>query len=138
MSDALKSSGRVSAAVFTSRLFGLVRDQTFAALFGAGAIADAYHVAFRIPNLLRDLFAEGALSSAFVPTFSKKLADEGEARAYALANLTASGLLVITGALTALGILFSEPLVHALSGGFAGDTAKVELAARLTRIMMPF
>lgn len=138
MSDALKSSGRVSAAVFGSRILGLVREQIFAALFGAGAIADAYTVAFRIPNLLRDLFAEGALSSAFVPTFTDALRSEGEARAHALANLVGSGLLVVTGALTALGIVFAEPLVDFMSSGFGGDTAKVALATELTRVMMPF
>jgi putative peptidoglycan lipid II flippase len=138
VSDALKSSGRVSAAVFGSRIVGLVREQVFAALFGAGAIADAYTVAFRIPNLLRDLFAEGALSSAFVPTFTDTLETEGEARAHALANLAASGLLVVTGAITALGIVFAEPLVDLMSKGFGGDAAKVALATELTRVMMPF
>ena len=62
--------GRVSLAVFLSRILGLVRDQVFAKLFGVGLYNDAWLVAFRIPNLLRDLFAEGALSSAFVPTFT--------------------------------------------------------------------
>lgn len=138
MSDALKSSGRVSAAVFGSRILGLVREQIFAALFGAGAVADAYTVAFRIPNLLRDLFAEGALSSAFVPTFTDTLKSEGEARAHALANLVGSGLLVITGVLTTLGIVFAQPLVDFMSSGFGGDAAKVALAAELTRVMMPF
>jgi putative peptidoglycan lipid II flippase len=67
VSNTLASSGRISAAVFASRILGLVREVIFATLFGAGAVADAYQVAFRVPNMLRDLFAEGALSSAFIP-----------------------------------------------------------------------
>ncbi|MEM6991838.1 MAG: murein biosynthesis integral membrane protein MurJ [Myxococcota bacterium] len=138
MSGTLASSAKVSAAILGSRVLGLVREVVFASLFGAGAVADAYHVAFRIPNLLRDLFAEGALSAAFVPTFTQTLHDDGEERAHALGNLAASALLLMTGALVGLGLLFAEPLVAAISGGFAGDDAKVALAVRLTRIMMPF
>ncbi|MCH8017912.1 MAG: murein biosynthesis integral membrane protein MurJ, partial [Acidobacteria bacterium] len=73
MAQAARSAravGKVSSAVFLSRILGLVRDQVFAKLFGAGLYNDAWLVAFRIPNLLRDLFAEGALSAAFVPTFT--------------------------------------------------------------------
>jgi putative peptidoglycan lipid II flippase len=68
----MRSAGLVSAATMLSRLLGLVREQLFAALMGATALADAFNVAFRIPNLLRDLFAEGALSQAFVPTFKRR------------------------------------------------------------------
>ncbi|MBV9128233.1 MAG: murein biosynthesis integral membrane protein MurJ, partial [Verrucomicrobia bacterium] len=73
-----------------SRVLGLARDQIFAALFGAGASMDAFLTAFRAPNLLRDLFAEGALSTAFVTTFSKKIATEGDASAWRLANKVAT------------------------------------------------
>lgn len=135
--DSLRSTGFVSAAVLASRVLGLVREVAFAALFGAGAVADAYTVAFRIPNLLRDLLAEGALSSAFVPTFTAALQNDGKARADALGNLVLSVILLLTGALTLLGMAFSEELVVAMARGFAGDAAKVELAARLTRVMMP-
>lgn len=137
MPEALRSTGRVSVAVLASRVLGLAREIVFAALFGAGAVADAYTVAFRIPNLLRDLLAEGALSSAFVPTFTAALQKEGEARAHALGNLTLSALLVVTGALTLVGLLGAEPIVIAISRGFGGDADKVALAARLTRVMMP-
>ena len=68
------AAGLVSALTFLSRLLGLVREQVFAALLGAGMYADAFQAAFRIPNLLRDLFAEGALSAAFVPTYARALA----------------------------------------------------------------
>ncbi|MCA9704804.1 MAG: murein biosynthesis integral membrane protein MurJ [Myxococcales bacterium] len=137
MPSALRSTGRVSVAVLASRVLGLAREIVFAALFGAGAVADAYTVAFRIPNLLRDLLAEGALSSAFVPTFTAALHDEGESRAHALGNLTLGALLVLTGILTALGLVFSEEIVVAIARGFGGDAGKVALAARLTRVMMP-
>lgn len=135
--NTLRSTGRVSAAVLASRVLGLGREVVFAALFGAGAVADAYTVAFRIPNLLRDLLAEGALSSAFVPTFTSVLQQEGQARANALGNLVLGVLLVVTSVLTLAGIAFSEELVVAMARGFGGDAAKVALAARLTRIMMP-
>jgi putative peptidoglycan lipid II flippase len=135
--DALGSSSRISAAIFGSRVLGLVRESVFAALFGAGAVADAYQVAFRVPNLLRDLFAEGALSSAFVPTFTAALNDDGRARAHALADLAMSGLLVVTGLITGLALWFAEPIVLLMTSGFAGDTAKLALAVELTRTMLP-
>ena len=135
--DTLKQSGRISIAVASSRVFGLVRESLFAALFGGGAVADAFQVAFRIPNLLRDLLAEGALSSAFVPTFTQVLTNEGEAAAHRLARLVLGVALLVTGILTAAGMAFARPLVMAISLGFAGDEAKVALAVSLTRIMMP-
>ena len=73
-----KSAGLVSLAVMSSRLLGLVREQVFAALFGASAGMDAFIAAFRAPNLLRDLFAEGALSTAFITTFSEKITTGGD------------------------------------------------------------
>jgi putative peptidoglycan lipid II flippase len=137
VAETLRSSGRLTVAVLTSRVLGVVREAIFAALFGAGALADAYQVAFRIPNLLRDLFAEGALSSAFVPTFTAALVQDGRDRAYVLGNLAAAGALLVTGGLSLLGVVFAEQVVHAISGGFGGDVEKLELATRLTRIMMP-
>src|ERR1700722_14777026 len=89
-----KSAGIVSIAVMSSRVLGLVREQVFAALFGAGENMDAFVAAFRAPNLLRDLFAEGALSTAFVTTFSKKIAVEGDRSAWTLANKVATLTLI--------------------------------------------
>lgn len=137
MAETLRSSGRVSVAVALSRVLGLVREQVFAALFGASMVADAFQVAFRVPNLLRDLFAEGALSAAFVPTFTASLVNEDRDKAYELGHLIFTALFVITGALSALGIFFAEPIVHAISNGFDGDAEKVALAASLARVMMP-
>jgi len=124
-------------AVLASRILGLVRESLLAAVFGAGWLTDAYIIAFRIPNLLRDLFAEGALSSAFVPTFTEVLANHGKERAYRLANLVLSGLLIVTGILTVLGIVFAKEVVLAISLGFAGNTEKLLEATLLARVMMP-
>src|ERR671919_323711 len=107
-----KSAGVIGAATTVSRLLGLVREQVLALTFGASASPqmDAYNVAFRIPNLLRDLFAEGAMTAAFVPTFTRTLAERGRDHAWRLGNLVINALLVITGILVVLGIVFAEPI----------------------------
>ena len=132
----LRASFAVTVAVMASRVLGLVRESMFAAMFGAGKITDAYLVAFRIPNLLRDLFAEGALSSAFVPTFAWSLEVDGKQRAFALGNLVMTGLMLVTGVLTLLGIFFAGPLVE-LMAGLGRHVDKGALTVLLTRIMMP-
>lgn len=137
MAETLKSSGRVSAAFALSRVLGLVRESVFGYLFGAGAEADAYAVAFRIPNLLRDLLADGALSAAFVPTFTAALHDDGRERAFELANRVLTLLTLITGALTLAGVFGSRYVVAAIAGSFDGDGQKLALASGLTKIMMP-
>src|SRR5215468_12459668 len=96
-SSVARNAGIISIAVMASRVLGLVRDQVFAALFGAGLQYDAFLTAFRIPNLLRDLFAEGALSAAFVTTFSQVLAKKGEAEAFRLSNRVATLLMLLLG-----------------------------------------
>ena len=92
-----RSAGVISLATMTSRVLGLARDLALAHVFGAGHEMDAYTVAFRIPNLLRDLFAEGAMSSAFVPTFTRVLTLEGRQAAWRLGNLVITALLLVTG-----------------------------------------
>lgn len=126
----------VGLAVMCSRVLGLARDQIFAALFGAGASMDAFLTAFRAPNLLRDLFAEGALSTAFVTTFSKKIATEGDASAWRLANKVATLTVVFMSAVTLVGIVFSPQLIAVLGGGFSPE--KAALTVTLTRVMFPF
>ena len=135
-----RSAGIVSLAVMASRVLGLVREMVFAYFFGASKsfANDAYVIAFRIPNLLRDLFAEGALSSAFVPVFSDYLINKDEKEAFRLSNLVATGLIVVLGAFVVLGIIFAGPLVAFIAPGYQTDPAKFELTVRLTRIMMPF
>lgn len=121
-----------------SRLLGLVREQVLAYLFGAGHATDAFNVAFRIPNLLRDLFAEGAMSAAFVPTFTRYLTLRNRADAWKLGNSVMNALLVITTAVVILGIVFAEPLVRLFAADYAKVPGKLELTASLTRIMFPF
>ncbi|PRQ06932.1 murein biosynthesis integral membrane protein MurJ [Enhygromyxa salina] len=150
MPETLRTSGKLSIAVAASRVLGLVREVLFAHLFGVGAIADAFQVAFRIPNLLRDLFAEGALSSAFVPTFLAALVGKAEdgapdkEAAYRLGNLVLAGVLLVTGSLSVLGVVFAEEVVGLIADDFEGSklspaaaAEKLRLAALLTRLMMP-
>lgn len=131
-----KAAGVVAAAVMLSRVLGLARELIFAALFGAGRGMDAFLTAFRAPNLLRDLFAEGALSTAFVTVFSQKIATEGEGSAWKLASKMATLTTIFMSLLTLLGVLFAEQLIGILAPGFPAE--KAGLTIQLTRIMFPF
>lgn len=131
-----RAAGVVGLAVLCSRVLGLAREQIFAALFGGGRIMDAFTIAFRIPNLLRDLFAEGALSTAFVTVFTRTAALEGDAAAWRLANKAATLAVIALSAITVLGIVFAPALVELLAPGF--DPAKAALTVTLTRVMYPF
>ena len=122
----------------TSRILGVVREQVLAALFGAGNAMDAYNVAYRIPNLMRDLFAEGAMSSAFVPTFTRHLTTAGRDSAWRLGNHVINALIAITAVLVVLGIVFAEPLVELFAGAYRSVPGKLELTVFLTRLMLPF
>ncbi|HEY2731830.1 MAG TPA: murein biosynthesis integral membrane protein MurJ [Polyangia bacterium] len=131
-----RGARKVSALTMLSRLLGLVREQIFALTLGASANSDAFLAAFRIPNLLRDLFAEGALSTAFVPTYVSTLRNQSRAAAFALANRVMSTLTIYLGLLAAVAMLFPEPVVHVVATGFAPE--KAALCATLVRIMLPF
>jgi len=133
-----RAAGVISLATFVSRLLGLVREQVFAAQFGAGFAVDAFQVAFRVPNLLRDLFAEGAMSAAFVPTLARAQERGGPQAAVRLANLVLNFLVVAISALCIIGIIGSDWIVRALAPGFASVPGKIELTAMMTRIMTPF
>ena len=133
-----RSAASAGAATLTSRILGVVREQVLAALFGAGNAMDAYNVAYRIPQLVRDLFAEGAMSSAFVPTFTRRLTTEGKAVAWRLGNHVINALIVLTGILVVLGIIFAEPLVELFAGSYRSVPGKLETTVLLTRIMLPF
>jgi putative peptidoglycan lipid II flippase len=134
----MRSAASAGAATMASRVLGLVRDAVLAALFGAGPAMDAYLVAFRIPNLLRDLFAEGAMSAAFVPTFTAHLTTSGKASAWRLARHVLNALLVTTGVLVLLGVVFAEPLVRALtSERYEEVPGQIALTVQLARIMLP-
>ena len=115
-----------------------MREMVMARFFGAGFVYDAFLLGFRIPNLTRDLFAEGALSSAFVPVFTKTLATQGKKEAAVLSNLVATALILVVGAICLLGVVFSPVLVHLLAEGFRNVPGKFELAVKMTRIMFPF
>jgi putative peptidoglycan lipid II flippase len=135
-----RSAGLISLATLASRILGVARESVLASYFGASTSIqmDAYNVAFRVPNLLRDLFAEGAMTSAFVPTFTRSLTGRGREQAWRLGNLVINGLLVITGVLVAIGILLAEPITRLIAPDFGAIPGKLELTADLTRIMLPF
>jgi putative peptidoglycan lipid II flippase len=131
-------AGLTGVATLTSRLLGLARDQVLAAFFGAGNDMDAFVVAFRIPNLLRDLVGEGAMSAAFVPTFTRELSLNGRPHAWRLGNNVLNALLVTTGAIVLCGIVFARPLVELYAGDFARVPGKLDLTVQLARIVLPF
>src|SRR5438045_4853603 len=120
-----------------SRVLGLIREQVFAGLFVDGRNLDAFLMAFRLPNLLRDLFAEGALSTAFITTFSGKIATEGDLSAWRLANKVATLTAVFMSMVTLLGIVFAPQLVDLLTW-WSWSPDKTALTILLTRIMWPF
>src|SRR5687768_14215554 len=131
-----RATGVVGIAVLCSRVLGLVREIIIASLFGASRNMDAFLTAFRAPNMLRDLFAEGALSTAFVTIFSKKIAAEGDASAWKLANKVATLTAVFMSAVTLVGVVIAPYLVALLAPGF--DPEKAALTVLLARIMYPF
>ena len=135
-----RSAGLISIATMASRLLGVAREMVLAAVFGAGSgmEMDAFNVAFRVPNLLRDLFAEGAMTAAFIPTFTRTLTSRGREAAWRLGNLVINALLLVTGTIVVAGIVFAGPITHALAPGFAAVPGKLELTTQLTRIMLPF
>lgn len=133
-----RSAGLIGLATMSSRILGLARDIAMAHVFAASHDMDAYTVAFRIPNLLRDLFAEGAMSSAFVPTFTRLLTLDGKAAAWRLGNLVITALLLVTAVLVVLGMVFTWPLVTFAAEDYSAVPGKLELAGSLARTMFPF
>src|SRR5881409_3419325 len=121
-----KSAGVMSVATMLSRILGLVREQLIATLFSRTA-TDAFYVAFRIPNLLRDLFAEGAMSSAFVPTFTDYLTKNNRQETWTLASTVMNLLLLVLSLITLLGILCSDWIVDMFAGHFHAVPGKFEL-----------
>lgn len=140
-----KATWKVSAAVMASRVLGLAREAMFAAFFGTGVLMDCFNLAFRIPNLLRDLFAEGALSQAFVTTFSKKLKSEGDASAWALANKMMTLAAVFMSLVALIGVFAAPWIVDLLTVLAREGSAKktlgpddIALTVTMVRIMYPF
>jgi putative peptidoglycan lipid II flippase len=133
-----RAAGIISIATFLSRIMGLIREQVFAAQFGAGFAVDAFQVAFRVPNLLRDLFAEGAMSAAFVPTLTKAQQAGGPQAAMRLANLVMNFLLVVVSGICLVGIIGAPWIVRILAPGFGAIPGKLALTTLMTQIMTPY
>jgi len=134
----LRAVATVSGMTLMSRILGLVRDALILALFGAKAETDAFLVAFRIPNLLRRLFAEGAFSQAFVPVLSEYKTRRGEAETKQLVDRTASLLAVALVGVTALGVLAAPAIVYISAPGFAANAEKFDMTAAMLRVTFPY
>lgn len=134
----IKNIFTVGGWTLVSRITGFVRDIVMAAILGAGPIADAFLVAFRLPNHFRAIFAEGAFANAFVPAYARRLEQEGEHRARDFANEIGTGLLLVQIFLLALAWIFTPQLVRLLAPGLAGDPSRFDLAVTLTRITFPY
>ncbi len=134
----LRSLTTVSGMTLLSRITGLVRESLKATAFGAGLQMDAFEAAFRLPNILRRLFAEGAFSQAFVPIFAEYRRQRGEDETRALVGRVGSLLAVVLLGVTVVGVLAAPWLVYALASGFARTPGKVELTAEMIRIVFPY
>ncbi len=134
----LRALVTVSGMTLLSRILGFVRDFVIARSFGAGPMTDAFFVAFRLPNLLRRLFAEGAFSQAFVPILAEYRARRGDAETKRMADRVASLLFLILIAVTALGMVASPVLIAIFAPGFTADPDKFQLTVQLTRITFPY
>ncbi|MFH1673851.1 MAG: murein biosynthesis integral membrane protein MurJ [Pseudomonadota bacterium] len=136
--EVTKAAGVVGAATLLSRIFGLLRDIVTAWFFGAGLASDAFFVAFRIPNLLRRLFAEGSLTVAFIPVFTEYLTKRGRKEAFELAGSAFRLLSVILAAVTVVGVLVAPFIVIITAPGYIESAEKFEVTVLLTRIMFPY
>lgn len=133
-----KAAGLMSFATFISRILGYIKDMILANFFGASGSADTFFVAFRIPNLLRELFAEGSMSSAFIPVLTEYQTKYGKKEANRLVNSTFLFLLLVVGFICVLGIIFAPTIVSLIAPGFLKDPEKFSNTVLLTRIMFPF
>jgi putative peptidoglycan lipid II flippase len=133
-----RAAGVVGFFTLLSRIAGLLRDIVVGYLFGSQGTADAFFVAFRIPNLLRRLTAEGALTVAFIPVFTSYLAKEGKPQAAKVAQIVFTFVTLFLAGITLLGILFAEPIARLFAPGFLDDVEKFSLTVYLTRLMFPY
>lgn len=132
------SAGIVAVGTFTSRILGFVRDMVLAKFFGASPSADAFYVAFRVPNLLRELFAEGSMSAGFIPVFTEYLTKKTKPEAKELGRAAFTLLFLILSFVVSFGIFFSPEIVRVIAPGFLRDPGQFQLTTQLTRIMFPF
>jgi len=133
-----RAAGLMSIATFISRILGYVRDVVLAFYFGATGHSDTFFIAFRIPNLLRELFAEGSMSAAVIPVLSEYQQKEGFDETKKLVSITFTFVLVVVGIITVLGVIFAPAIVSVIAPGFIKIPEKFELTVLLTRIMFPF
>ena len=132
-----RAAGIMSAATMISRVLGYLRDMLTAFYLGATGLSDMFYVAFRVPNLMRDLFAEGSMSAAVIPVLSEyEATNPAESRNVVRACFTF--ILIAAGAVCVLGILFAPAVVALIAPGFVGQPEKFATTVTLTRIMMPF
>lgn len=134
----VKAAGLIGAATFSSRILGFIRDMVLARLFGATPSADAFFVAYRVPNLLRELFAEGSMSSAFIPVFTEYHQRQSKRDAWELASAVFTTLLTVVTGITIVGIVLAPAIVWLLAPGFQDDPAKLDMTILLTRLMFPY
>jgi len=133
-----KAATVVGGATLLSRVFGFIRDMVVAQFFGAGLATDAFFVAFRIPNLLRRLVGEGALTASFIPVYTEYLSRRSKEESDELVNASFSILAVLLIIVTALGIIFSPWIVKGLAYGFCQEPEKFKLTVLLNRLMFPY
>lgn len=133
-----KAAGVVGSATLLSRIFGFIRDVVIAWSFGAGMSSDAFFVAFRIPNLLRRLFAEGSLSVAFIPVFTNTLTNHGKNEAFEMARSAIRLLSALLVVVSISGIFLSPLIVRIIAPGFTDSPEKLSITILLTRIMFPY
>jgi putative peptidoglycan lipid II flippase len=133
-----RAAGLMSVATFVSRVLGYIRDMIFALYFGATGFSDTFFAAFRIPNLLRELFAEGSMSAAFIPVLTEYREKQGEEEAGRLVKVTFTFIIITVGIICLLGITFSPAIVTVIAPGFLDSPEKFSLTVLLTRIMFPF
>ncbi|MFH0763685.1 MAG: murein biosynthesis integral membrane protein MurJ [Candidatus Omnitrophota bacterium] len=134
----IKSTGVIGVATGLSRILGFIRDIVIANFFGTAMYAQAFVVAFRIPNLMRDLVGEGATNAAIVPVLTEELAKKGKSDFFKLAQVVLNILLVVLAVLTVLGILFSPLIIRLIAPGFSADQEKFQITVTLTRFLFPF
>ncbi|MDD4952966.1 MAG: murein biosynthesis integral membrane protein MurJ [Desulfovibrionaceae bacterium] len=133
-----RNASVVAASTLVSRVLGFLRDVVVAFALGAGLFADAFFVAFRVPNLLRRLFAEGSMTMAFIPVFSRLRKEQGDEEAFSMARSALAWLLAILGAISLLALPLAKPIVMAIAPGFADNPGLFDLTARLLRICFPY
>jgi len=133
-----KNISQVTAGTLISRIFGLAREVVIAGFFGATMAADAFFVAYKIPNLLRRLLGEGSLSTSFIPVFTEYITNKGEKESKELLRAAFGAFGIIFIILTFLGIIFAPQIVSVVALGFTDDPEKFRLTVILTRIMFPF